>query len=244
MSTIPADPKNPEMIDAMRQDSALQSLAARLFNRACDYRYSYNFTWLGIPIIQFPQDIVAIQELIWSVQPDVVIETGVAHGGSLILSASILQLLGGGRLVIGIDVDIRRHNRERLEQHPLASRLRLLEGSSTAPKTLAQVRELVGANRKTMVFLDSNHTHEHVLKELNLYSPFVRKGSYLVVFDTVIEHMPVGSFPNRDWDIGNSPLTAVSEFLARNRRFEIDKEIHSKLLLSVAPDGYLKCIGD
>ena len=240
----PADPKNPELIDAMRQDAALQSLAMRLFNRACDYRYSYNFTWLGIPIIQFPQDIVAVQELIWSVQPDVIIETGVAHGGSLILSASILQLLGGDRFVIGIDVDIRRHNRERLEHHPLASRLRLIEGSSTSPELVAQVRELVGETRKTMVFLDSNHTHDHVLKELELYSPFVRKGSYLVVFDTVIEQMPVGSFPNRDWDIGNSPLTAVREFLARNRRFEIDKEIHSKLLLTVAPDGYLKCIGD
>jgi len=240
----PADPKNPELIDAMRQDAALQSLAMRLFNRACDYRYSYNFTWLGIPIIQFPQDIVAVQELIWSVQPDVIIETGVAHGGSLILSASILQLLGGDRFVIGIDVDIRRHNRERLEHHPLASRLRLIEGSSTSPELVAQVRELVGETRKTMVFLDSNHTHDHVLKELELYSPFVRKGSYLVVFDTVIEQMPVGSFPNRDWDIGNSPLTAVREFLARNRRFEIDKEIHSKLLLTVAPDGYLKCTGD
>jgi len=244
MNMNPADPKNPEMIDAMRQDAALQALAIRLFNRACDYRYSYNFTWLGIPIIQFPQDIVAIQELIWTVQPDVVIETGVAHGGSLILSASILQLLGGDRFVIGIDVDIRRHNRERLEQHPLASRLRLVEGSSTSSEVVAQVRELIGPARKVMVFLDSNHTHDHVLKELELYSPLVRKGSYLVVFDTVIEQMPVGSFPNRDWDIGNSPLTAVREFVGRNRRFEIDKEMHSKLLLTVAPDGYLKCIGD
>lgn len=244
MKMSPADPKNPEMIDSMRQDAALQSLAARLFNRACDYRYSYNFTWLGVPIIQFPQDVVAVQELIWSVQPDVVIETGVAHGGSLILSASILQLLGGDRFVIGIDVDIRRHNRERLEQHPLASRLRLVEGSSTSDGVLKQVRQLVGDRRKIMVFLDSNHTHDHVLKEMDLYAPFLRKGSYLVVFDTVIEQMPAGSFPNRDWDIGNSPMTAVREFLARNRRFEIDKEIHSKLLLTVAPDGYLKCIGD
>ena len=239
----PTDPKNAEMISAMRQDTALQALASRLFNRACDYRYSYNFTWLGIPIIQFPQDIVAAQELIWSVKPDVIIETGVAHGGSLILSASILQLLGGDRFVIGIDVDIRQHNRQRLEQHPLASRLRLIEGSSTSDEVLAKVRELADT-RKVMVFLDSNHTHEHVLKELELYSPFVRKGSYLVVFDTVIEQMPVGSFPNRDWDIGNSPLTAVREFLARNRRFEVDTETHAKLLLSVAPDGYLKCIGD
>ncbi len=244
MNINPANPKNPEMIAAMRQDAALQSLAARLFNSTCDYRYSYNFTWLGIPIIQFPQDIVAVQELIWSVQPDVIIETGVAHGGSLILSASILQLLGGDRVVIGIDVDIRRHNRERLEQHPLASRLRLVEGSSTSNEVLANVRELVGDRRKVLVFLDSNHTHDHVLKELELYSRFVRKGSYLVVFDTVIEDMPADAFPDRPWSKGNNPKTAVREFLKTNRRFEIDREIDAKLLITVAPDGYLKCVGD
>ena len=238
------NPKNADLIRSMAADQPLRALSDRFITRSAEYRYSYNFTWLGVPVIQYPQDIVAVQELIWSVQPDVVIETGVAHGGSLILSASILQLLGGDRFVIGIDVDIRPHNRQQLEQHALASRLRLIEGSSTSDEVLSKVRDFIGENRKVMVFLDSNHTHDHVLKELELYSPLVRKGSYLVVFDTVIEQMPAGSFPNRDWDIGNSPMTAVRDFLARNRRFEIDREIHSKLLITVAPDGYLKCIGD
>jgi cephalosporin hydroxylase len=241
---LPTDPQNAEMIDAMARDAGLQSLASDLFNRACDYRYSYNFTWLGVPIIQFPQDIVATQELIWSVRPEVIVEAGVAHGGSLILSASILQLLGGDRFVIGIDVDIRRHNRERLLAHPLASRLRLIDGSSTSSEVIAQVRDMIGPRQSVLVFLDSNHTYEHVLQELELYSPLVSRGSYIVVFDTVIENMPRGSFPDRPWDVGNSPMTAVQEFLKKNRRFEIDRQLHAKLLLSVAPDGYLKCIGD
>jgi cephalosporin hydroxylase len=240
----PLDPKNLDLIRAMGQDPKLRTHAREVFNRACQYRYSYNFSWFGIPIIQFPEDIVAVQELIWKVRPDVIIETGVAHGGSLLLSASILQVLGGDSFVIGIDVDIREHNRRRLEQHPLAPRLRLIEGSSTSDEVITNVRGLVGNHLNVMVFLDSNHTHDHVRQELDLYSPLVRKGSYVVVFDTVIEHMPPDSFPDRPWGLGNSPMTAVREFLSRNKRFEVDTEIDSKLLLSVAPNGYLKCIGD
>jgi len=231
------------------------------------YRYSYNFSWLGQPIIQYPQDIVAIQELIWRIKPDLIIETGVAHGGSLILSASLLALLdycnaktsGGsleetakGRCVIGIEIDIRPHNRLAIQSHPLAHKIELIEGSSISQEVVAKVRDRAKPYNRIMVFLDSNHTHEHVLAELDAYAPFVSVGSYCVVFDTVIEHLPQDCYPNRPWGPGNSPLTAVRRFissLAAQRRtgndgrplhFEVDSRLDSKLLITVAPGGYLR----
>ena len=214
-----------------------------MYRAIAQYRYTYNFTWFGRPIIQLPEDIVAIQELILSAEPDLIIETGVAHGGSLTLSASMLQLLGRGN-VIGIDIDIRAPNRVAIEAHPLASRIRLIEGSSTDPFVVEQVAEAVRHAKRPMVFLDSNHTHEHVLRELEMYSPFVRKGSYLVVFDTGIEDLPEGSYPDRAWGKGNNPKTAVWAFLRQNSRFEIDRELESRLMYTVAPDGYLRCVSD
>lgn len=208
------------------------------------FKYSYNFDWLGRPIIQYPEDIISMQEIIWRVKPDLIIETGIAHGGSLIFHASMLELIGGDGKVIGIDVDIRTHNRVEIEKHPLSKRIIMLEGSSIDEKIIRTVNDLAKGKKQVLLALDSYHTHDHVLRELNLYSSFVTKGSYLVVFDTIIEDMPEGSFPDRSWGKGNNPKTAVWEFLKSNDRFVIDKDIERKLLITVAPDGYLKCIKD
>src|SRR5262245_58931007 len=235
------DPKDPEKIASMAADAHLQDLAHELFLRTCRYNYSYNFTWLGRPIIQYPQDIIAMQEIIWQVKPEVIIETGIAHGGSLAFHASLLELIGGAGRVLGIDVDIRAHNRAAIEQHPMSKRITMVQGSSVDPAVTRQVRDFALGRRPVLVSLDSNHTHEHVLRELQLYAPLVTKGSYLVVFDTVVEHMPKEFFPNRPWGQGNSPKTAVHEFLKTTDRFVIDRDTEDKLLLTVAPDGYLKC---
>jgi cephalosporin hydroxylase len=228
----------------MGADPTLRQATRDWFDRACDYRYSYNFKWLGRPIIQFPQDIVAMQELVWTIKPRVIVETGIAHGGSLILSASLLQLLGGDGEVIGIDIDIREHNRKEIESHPLANRIRMIQGSSIDAGIVGKVREMVGDRGPVMVILDSNHTHDHVAKELELYSSMVTKGSYLLVFDTVVQFMKDDAFPDRPWSVGNNPYTAVQDFLKTNSRFQLDREIEDKLLITVAPGGWLKCIGD
>jgi len=206
-----------------------------------NYEYSYHFNWLGLPIIQYPQDIIAIQEIIWKVKPDLIIETGIAHGGSLILSASILELIGKGS-VLGVDIDIRKHNRIQIEKHPLFKRISMIEGSSIAKSVIKKVYDFSKRKKKVMVFLDSNHTYEHVLQELKLYSPLVTKGSYLVVYDTVIDEMPDSFFTNRSWNKKNNPKKAVKKFLEKNNRFKIDRSIDKKLLITVAPDGYLKCV--
>jgi len=219
--------------------------------------YSYNFTWLGRPIIQYPQDIVAMQELIWQIQPDLIIETGIAHGGSLILSASLLALLDmteaiqtGGlwdprisrRRVLGIDIEIRPHNRQAIEAHPLFSRIDMIQGSSIDPQVIKQVHDFAQNYQRVLVCLDSNHTHDHVLAELEAYAPLVSVGSYCVVFDTIIEDLPANMYPDRPWNRGNNPKTAVWEFLQSHPEFVIDQEIPQKLLITVAPDGYLKRI--
>ncbi|MCA0406330.1 MAG: cephalosporin hydroxylase family protein, partial [Proteobacteria bacterium] len=218
----------------------------------------YNFDWLGRPIIQYPQDMWAVQELIWTVKPDLVIETGIAHGGSLILSASILAMLDyceamekgvslnpreSKRKVIGIDIDIREHNRKAIEAHPLAHHLHLVQGSSVASETVDQVKALAKGHQKIMVFLDSMHTHDHVLKELQAYAPLVSKGSYCVVFDSFVEDMPADLFPDRPWSPGDNPKTALHEYLKTNKDFVIDKSVEGKLMVSVAADGFLKRIG-
>ena len=231
-------------IAAMANDPAIRSKANALINETTPYKYSYNFTWLGRPIIQLPQDIVAIQEIIWATRPDVIIETGVAHGGSLILSASILKLLEGDGQVVGIDVDIREHNRVEIEKHSLSERITLIEGSSVDVHVIDQVKEIINGKQSVMVMLDSNHTHEHVLEELRLYSPLVTRGCYLVVLDTIIDDLSDDSFPDRPWSVGNNPKTAVREFLRENDRFESDKELENRLLLTLAPDGYLQCLKD
>lgn len=231
-----------DRIGALGRNPKLWELSKAWIIETARYKYVYNFTWLGRPIIQFPQDIIALQEIIWRVKPDIIIETGIAHGGSLIFYASMLELIGGAGQVLGIDVEIRPHNRVEIERHPMFKRITMIEGSSTDEKVVKQVSAFARGKNQVMVVLDSNHTHAHVLKELELYSPLVTKGSYLVVLDTIIEDMPEDFFPDRPWSKGNNPKTAVWEFLKTNDRFEIDKEIENKLLITVAPDGYLKCI--
>jgi len=238
------DPKDPAQIARMASDADVQRLSHELFLGSCRYRYSYNFTWLGRPIIQYPQDILGMQEIIWQVKPEVIIETGIAHGGSLIFHASLLELIGGTGRVLGVDVDIRAHNRAAIEQHPMSKRVTMLEGSSVDKAIVRQVSDFARGRKPVLVALDSNHTHEHVLQELKLYGPLVTKGSYLVVYDTVIEQMPEEFFLDRPWGQGNNPKTAVHEFLRESDRFEIDYEMQHKLLITVAPDGYLRCVKD
>lgn len=231
-----------QRIEKNGQNKALQE-AARSFNTESNKsQYSYNFSWMGRPIIQYPQDIIAMQEIIWDIKPDLIIETGIAHGGSLIYYASLLELIGKGE-VLGIDIDIRQHNKAEIEKHPMFKRIRMIQGSSISVEVLQQVTECAKGKEKILVCLDSNHTHDHVLTELELYSPFVSKDSYLVVFDTIVEDLPEGYFSQkRPWGVGNNPKTAVHEFLRHNRQFEIDYSIDNKVLISVAPEGYLKKI--
>lgn len=256
-----------ENIAGMGNDRPLKERAFQWFEHSLQYKYSYNFSALGRPIIQYPQDVVAMQELVWQVRPDLIIETGIAHGGSLILNASTLALLDycdavesgqtldprtPRRRVLGIDIDIRAHNRAAIEAHPMSHRIDMIQGSSIAPAVIAQVHQIAQAHRRILVIFDSNHTHDHVLAELEAYAPLTSVGSYCIVFDTVIEDLPDSMFPNRPWGKGNNPKTAVWEYLRRlkeERRvaadgaplaFEIDNALERKLLITVAPDGYLR----
>lgn len=234
-----------EQIIANGQNVELQTSADAFMKTSLASKYSYSFSWLGRPIIQYPQDILAMQELIWSIQPDLIIETGIAHGGSLIFSASMLELnaaCGGSQVaeVLGVDIDIRAHNREAIEAHPMSKRISMIQGSSIAPDIIAQVKAKAAGKQRVLVCLDSNHTHEHVLAELEAYAPLTSVGSYCVVFDTIVEDMPAEMFPDRPWEPGNNPKTAVWEYIKAHPEFEIDKQVDHKLLISVAPDGYLK----
>ncbi|MGL5448362.1 MAG: cephalosporin hydroxylase family protein [Rhabdaerophilum sp.] len=240
---------------SFEKDAEFRALSQSWLEASMRKKYVYNFDWLGRPIIQYPQDIWAVQELIWTIKPDLVIETGIAHGGSLILSASILAMLdycdamengttldprATKRKVIGIDIDIREHNRKAIEAHPLARMLHLIEGSSIAPETVAKVAAAAKGYQKIMVFLDSMHTHAHVLEELKAYAPMVTKGSYCVVFDSFVEDMPADLFPDRPWSPGDNPKTALHEYLKSHPEFAIDKSIEGKLLVSVCADGFLR----
>jgi cephalosporin hydroxylase len=247
-----------ERLQENGRNSVLQQAGSDFTRLSTVPKYSYNYSWLGRPVIQYPQDMVAMQELIWRIKPDLVIETGIAHGGSLILSASMLSLLdycdalnegamldptAPRRRVLGLDIDIRAHNRIEIESHPMANRIDMIEGSSIDPDIIAQVQEIAAAYKRVLVCLDSNHTHDHVLAELEAYAPLVCPGSYCVVFDTIIEDLPAAMFPDRPWGPGDSPKTAVWQFLKTHPEFEVDKSIDYKLLISVAPDGYLKRVG-
>ena len=232
--------QNGKKILQMQRDKNLKNISKKWFLESYQYEYSYHFSWLGRPIIQYPQDMIAIQEIIWKYKPDFIIETGIAHGGSLILSASILELIGKGE-VIGIDIDIREHNKKEIKKHPLFKRITMLEGSSISKKIENKIFELT-KNKKVLVFLDSNHTEKHVLKELELYSPLVKKGGYIIVFDTIIDILPEKFVKNRPWNTKNNPKSAVKKFLKDNNRFKMDKKLQEKLLITAAEDGYLKCI--
>lgn len=245
-------------IDRLRHDHLVRELSLSWNIATSAHKYTYNFSSLGRPIIQLPQDMIAIQELIWQIKPDLIIETGVAHGGSLIMSAAMLALIdycnaalsnapidpkASFRRVLGLDIDVRPYNRSAIESHPLSHLITLIEGSSVSPDVIRQVYETAKEHDRVMVMLDSNHTHDHVLAELRAFAPLVSIDSYCVVFDTVIEDLPPQSFPNRPWDVGNNPKTAVHEYLRQDDRFEIDRDIEAKIQITVAPDGYLRRVG-
>lgn len=254
-------------IEQQSENDSLKTTAKKFTELSIASMYSYNYSWMGRPIIQYPQDMVMMQELIWEVKPDLIIEAGIAHGGSLILSASMLSLLDysdavnageslnpkmSKRKVLGLDIDIRPHNKQAIFDHPMAHLIEMIEGSSISNEVINKVHEFAQDYKRILIFLDSNHTHQHVLEELRAYAPLTTKESYCVVFDTVVEDLPASEYGNRPWGIGNNPKTAVFEYLEEleaipvfdsNREkvdFEIDKEIDDKLLISVAPDGYLK----
>ena len=242
----PTEQFKEERKDRICKNGANETLlsAAGAFNiESNKAQYSYNFSWMGRPIIQYPQDMIAMQEIIWDIKPDLIIETGIAHGGSLIYYASILELIGKGE-VLGIDIDIRQHNRIEIEKHPMFRRISMIEGSSIDEKVVNMVKEHTKGKQVVLIVLDSNHTHEHVLTELKCYSPFVTVNSYVVVYDTIVEKLPENYLPChiRPWGISDNPMTAVRSFIEENPQFEIDQTINNKLLISVAPDGYLKRI--
>ena len=231
-------------LDGLRADASVRQATLDWVAAIAPHNYTYNFTWLGRPVIQFPQDLAALQEIIWDTRPNLIIETGIAHGDSLIFHASMLQLLGNAGRVLGIDIDIREHNRAEIEAHPMFERIEMIQGSAIDDAIAGQAAAVAATAERVMVVLDSNHTHAHVLRELELYAPLVTMGCYLVVCDTLIEDMPAGSFPNRPWDKGDNPRTAVDAFLKTTNRFEVDTAIDAKLQISVAPGGYLKCVAE
>ena len=227
--------------ERMSRDLELRELAVKAFAASDRFDFSYLWRWLGLPIIQTPDDIVAMQELIWETKPQVVIETGFARGGSAILYSSILSLIGEGR-VISVDIDIRDHNRAAVESHPLGDRVSFVEGSSTAPGSMDRVRALVPDGARVMVVLDSNHTHQHVLEELRHYGQLVTEGQFLVVSDTIIEDIPPQTHRPREWGPGNNPKTALHEYLAETDRFAPDPWFNGKVLVSSSRGGYLRCV--
>lgn len=244
-----------EQVEANSKNQSLREAASRFMRESLIPKYSYNFSWQDRPIIQYPQDVVAMQELIWRTKPDLIIETGIAHGGSLIFSASMLALIDmseaielgqsldpaiSDRKVLGIDIDIRSHNRKAIEAHPMACRIEMMEGSSTDLGIINKVHEIAAGYERILVCMDSNHTHQHVLAELEAYAPLVSVGSYCVVFDTIVEDMPENASRDRSWGPGDNPKTAVWKYLEAHPEFEIDKSIDNKLLISVAPDGFLR----
>lgn len=231
-----------ERIESYANDREFKALAHDWICQSMLKKYVYNFTWMGRPIIQSPQDIIAMQEIIWDVKPDLIVETGVAHGGSLMLWASMLEIIGGNGRVVGIDIEIREHNRCEIENHPMFKRIELIEGSSVAGEVVEKVRAIAKDHQRIMVVLDSDHTHDHVRKELELYAELVSPGSYLVVFDTFIEDLPRDFFCDREFNVGNNPKTAVADFLRTNTAFEVDESIENKLMVTQAPGGYLKRI--
>jgi len=261
MQQIPSDAhrlflaESAERVATYPLDAAWKDASSRWMVHGFQRQYMYNFSWLGRPIIQLPQDMVALQEAIWTVRPDLIIETGIAHGGSLGLSASMLAMLdlcdgieqggmmdprGSSRMVLGVDIDIRPHNERAIEAHPMSSRIRMIQGSSVDPSVISRVREIAAGYRRVMVCLDSNHTHEHVLAELRAYAPLTSVDSLCIVFDTVVDDLPKSVFPDRPWGPGNNPKTAVHEWLGANQHFCIDRALEDKLLLTAAPHGYLR----
>lgn len=235
--------RNRALIERMAADESLRELSREWVMRTVPYEYAYHFTWMGMPIIQLPADILAIQEIICRVRPQLIIETGVARGGSIVFYASLLELLGIDGRVIGVELELRPHNRRAIESHAMAKRIEVIDGSSISPEVIERVRARAAGRAPILVVLDSNHTHAHVLKELELYGALVTEGSYLIVLDTIVEDVPGSLYPGKAYRPGDNPKTALREFMTRSQRFMVDPEYDRKLLVTSAPGGYLRCIG-
>ena len=235
--------KRENSISSLVNDANLQEQGIKIMRDSGPFNYAYNFDWLGVPAIQLPTDMVAIQELIWKLKPQVIIETGVAHGGSIIFYSSLLHLIDEGGIVVGIDIDIRDHNRDVIESHKLSKNIHLVEGSSTDKETLEEV-EQIAQNKSALVILDSDHSKDHVAKELDAYKKFLNKGGYLIVMDTTLEDQPDDFLKDRPWNKLNNPKVAVWEFLDKNKNWVSDDNIDGKLLLTVCKNGFLKKISD
>jgi len=233
-----------------RETAASQMKDAELRKTALDFiidsdkhGYGYQWTWLGLPFIQMPQDMIVTQEIIWETKPDLIIETGIAWGGSVVFYASLLQLIGNGE-VVAVDLNLYDHVAQRIMSYPFSDRVHLYKGSSTDPAIAAKVKAHVKLGKKVMVLLDSNHTHQHVLDELRIYAPLVTKGQYLVVSDTIVEDIPPQKHRLRPWGPGNNPKTALRQYMKESDRFEVDEYTNSKLLLTYTPEGYCRCVKD
>ena len=227
-------------IQLMSSDYELKRKSIDWMIHADKYKYTYNYRWMGIPIIKFPNDILALQEIIWEVKPDIIIETGIAHGGSIIFSATMMELIGNKGLVIGVDIDIRKHNRVEIEKSKFYKNIKMIEGSSISQKTMKKIQNFIKKDSKVMVFLDSSHTYSHVKKEIELYSKLVTKNSYLVVEDSFPEFFPRKHF--KKVNVGNNPMIAIKEFLKKTKKFKVDKKLNDKLSITETFDGYLKRI--
>ena len=231
-------------INSYLRKKNLKKMGEQFFEESYKEKYSYNYFYFGRPIIQYPQDVFTLQEIIYETKPDLIIEIGIAHGGSLIFNSSMLNLLNlykkKKRMVLGIDIDIRKHNLDAIKKHPLSNLIKTIEGSSTDEKIFKKVKKIASQYKKVLVILDSNHTHDHVLKELNKYSPLVTKNSYCVVFDTVLNNLPNKFMENRPWNNKNNPMTAVKEFLKKNKKFKVEKKFENKNIITCMPNGVLK----
>tara|TARA_E500000178_G_C16819430_1_gene660777 strand:+ start:134 stop:874 length:741 start_codon:yes stop_codon:yes gene_type:complete len=230
-------------IKKMNSDKSFKSLSLKWIKKSIKYKYNYNFCWMGRPIIKYPNDMIVIQEIFWDVKPDLVIETGIAHGGSIIYSASLLKMMNIKNFkVVGIDIDIRKHNLKEINKSPMRKYIKMFEGSSVNEKLVKKVFNYSKKFKKILIILDSNHTHDHVSKELNIYSKLVSKNSYMILPDTYIGYLPNGIFPNRPWTKNNNPMTALKEFLKKNKKFKIDKFLSSKSMITEAMNGFVKKI--
>ena len=228
----------------MSADLELRQEALDVLVEADHYNWVHQTNWFGEPILQLPQDMFALQEIIFNTRPRFIIELGVAWGGSLLFYSTLMQVLGGD-FVIGVDTYIPEDLRERLASFgSISDRIVLINGSSVEEATIDRVKSIIGDSREVMVSLDSNHTHDHVLRELQLYSPFVGKGYYLICGDTIIEDIPEQEHRPRPWGPGNNPRTALDQFLKENDRFEVDRRLENTLLFTCNPGGYLKCCKD
>jgi cephalosporin hydroxylase len=235
------DTERSSLIASLGSDVDLKRDGISFVNSSNLKKYAYTWNWMGLPVIQMPEDLIKVQEIIFETKPDIILETGVAWGGSLLFYASILKSMNHGK-VIGIDITIPEHNRTAIMNSRGSELVTLIEGSSVSQDIFKQVNAIIPRNAKVLLILDSHHTHDHVMKELELWSPLVTKGNYLVVCDTIVEFIDAPADRVRAWSKGNNPFTATTDFLSSNIRFSTENEFNKKTLTSFHPHGFLLAI--